>query len=331
MIKRQAFDVEDFGSSKELTNSPTRTKRQHPQLTADEGFGEDPEDAVVNPMQWSVQGNSAYLACGETTKKLPSGLYNVFNSDHGIVFKQVDIKTDELLQFPDALSDRVMKEIEHFWELKEKFKEYGFLHRRGYLLYGPQGSGKSMIVQQIISGIIERRGIAILCNKDPRFIDNATKVFREVEPDRHIVCIFEDIDAIVETYGEDNLLAFLDGENQIDDVLSIATTNYPKRLDKRIIRRPRRFDRILKIDLPDECMRRMYFEHKLKTEDVGEWVKRSKDFSFAALADLVISVKCLGLSLDEAATILNQLMTQKLHDDGYEPSPVGFTMEEENV
>ncbi len=42
-----------------------------------------------------------------------------------------------------------------------------------------------------------------------------------------MVCIFEDIDAIVQEHGEDELLALLDGEARIDYVLNVATTNYP--------------------------------------------------------------------------------------------------------
>ena len=63
----------------------------------------------------------------------------------------------------------------------------------------------------------------------------ALKVFREIEPNRSIIYIFEDIDSIIEHHGEDEILSVLDGEMQVNKVLNIATTNYPERLDRRIV------------------------------------------------------------------------------------------------
>jgi len=44
----------------------------------------------------------------------------------------------------------------------------------------------------------------------------------------------------------------------VDKALNIASTNYPEKLDRRIISRPRRFDRILRIDAPDARVREAY-------------------------------------------------------------------------
>src|SRR5262249_23195198 len=75
-------------------------------------------------------------------------------------------------------------------------------------------------------------------------------LFRQVEPDRPIVCVFEDIDAIIAVYGDSDLLQWLDGNQQVDRAGNLASTNYPEKLDRRIIARPRRFDRILRIATP---------------------------------------------------------------------------------
>ncbi|MBN9519093.1 hypothetical protein J0H58_11335, partial [bacterium] len=124
------------------------------------------------------------------------------------------------------------------------------------------------------------------------------------------VCVFEDIDAIIKEYGDAELLQILDGNAQIDKVVNLASTNYPERLDRRIIARPRRFDRLIKIDPPDAALREAFFARKLPAlppADLARWVAASDGLPFAGLTELVISVECLGHELEAAARTLREL------------------------
>jgi hypothetical protein len=130
---------------------------------------------------------------------------------------------------------------------------------------------------------------------------------REVEPDRPVVCIF---DAIIRQCGDSQLLQLLDGNAQINKVVNLASTNYPERLDRRIIARPRRFDRLIKIGPPEARLREAYFARKLPEltpAQLEHWVELSSGLPFAALAELVISVECLGHDLEAAAATLHEL------------------------
>ena len=117
------------------------------------------------------------------------------------------------------------------------------------------------------------------------------------------------LDPIVGEHGEDELLALLDGETRIDHVLNVATTNYPERLDRRFGARPRRFDRVLRIAPPDAAARRAYLSAKLGAEasEVERWAQATEGLSLAALAEAVISVRCLGYELEDAVEILRSL------------------------
>ena len=163
----------------------------------------------------------------------------------------------------------------------------------------------------------------------PAVFNDGLSQFRKVEPGRPIVCLFEDIDAIVDEHGEDEILTLLDGENQIDKVLNIATTNYPEKLDKRLVSRPRRFDRVLEIGMPSSAVRKMYFEKKLKVSDdeIGKWVTASEGFSFAACAELVISVCCFEKTFEESVETLKTMMEATLSSEKYKSDgrPLGFT------
>jgi AAA+ superfamily predicted ATPase len=262
-----------------------------------------------NCEQYSVLNNTSFKPTQKTINTLTSGLYNIKDCDSiGVYFERAINITDEIIEFPDSNLDEICQEIEVFWNSGGKFKFYNFLHTRGYMFHGPAGSGKTMLIKLLIQKIILRGGIVFICN-NPSVLIEGLKLFREIEPERPIIVLFEDIDAIISNYGEDRILSYLDGEFKIDNCLNIATTNYPERLNPRVVNRPRRFDRVIKIGMPNANIRREYFIKKLKLtpEEVKPWVDISEGFSFAALADLVISVKCLDHTLEFAGKRLQQL------------------------
>jgi SpoVK/Ycf46/Vps4 family AAA+-type ATPase len=320
------FSMADFGTEGAEKNYGTKTSE--PPQAANEEKSE--KKGAKGFCQWTETEPSTFMAVGKTTATLTSGVYAI-DQDRGTpIFIQKDVKVDDLIEFPNSKSDRILTEIEDFWKKGSVFKQYGFLHRRGYLLYGDPGGGKTCLVQQVIKRIVKNNGIVFLCGH-PNVFGEGLRVYRKVEPDRQIVCILEDVDAIIEQFGEDEILSLMDGENQVDKVINIATTNYPERLDKRITGRPRRFDRIIKIAMPDEAVRRVYFKMKLHIDDneVEKWVKATKDFSFAAMAELVISVKCLDHPFEKSVDTLKKLMTNKPKstdsgDEEDEPRKAGF-------
>lgn len=326
--------LEDFGTNiPETADYKKSNKSVEPAgLYADEVFESvvDKKTDITALVQWSICGPNTYKPVSHTFPKLDKGIYNIYASQHhGIVFEKKNICVDDLLRFPDSVSDKILKEITTFWKKGDKFKYHGFLHRRGYIFHGPAGSGKTCLVQQIIADIILADGLVFQCTNHPSVFNDGLSNYRKVEPNRPVVCLFEDIDAIVDEYGEDEILALLDGENQIDRVLNIATTNYPEKMDPRLIARPRRFDRVIKIDMPSSKVRKLYFEKKLKItgNDLRKWVDATDGFSFAACAELVISVMCFDMPFNDATEKLREMAEIKVSSRDYETSKkgVGFS------
>jgi len=138
----------------------------------------------------------------------------------------------------------------------------------------------------------------------------------------------EDLDAHINRHGEEQVLGLLDGESQITGVLNIATTNYPEYLDKRIVSRPRRFDRLVFIGHPDAETRKLYLSRKLKIngEMAKKWAIDTEGFSFAALADLVISVECLEIPYYNALEKLRKIMSEKQSSSKFHRSNTGFSL-----
>lgn len=261
--------------------------------------------------QWGMVGKDAFQAFPSPINKLPPGVYSIDvdrNTERPIYIYR-DVKADDVYRFPDSLADKMVKEITNFWKRVDIFKKTGFLHRRGYLLYGSQGTGKSTIVQQIMIDVVKQGDIVFLCGH-PHTLNLALETLRKTEPERNVVCVFEDIDAIINKYGEDMILSVLDGANMIDHVLNIATTNYPEKLDKRLVSRPRRFDRVIKILPPPDSVRSAFLKKKLpKTENFKKWVEATRDMSFAGVAESIISVCCLGNNFDESIKAVKELET----------------------
>lgn len=292
------------------------------------------EEAVTKPSQWGAIGARTFKAFSVTHETLPPGCYSITidHRDNSMLFIGKYIKNDKIIRFKDGTTSDLLREIDGFWKKEEVFKQNGFLHRRGYLLYGPQGTGKSSTVWQVAEDVVRRGGVVFVCD-NPKYLSEGLKTFRQVEKNRPIVCVFEDIDAIIAKYGDPEILSLLDGDNQVNRVINIATTNYPERLDKRIVSRPRRFDRILKIQVPNDQIRIAFLTEKLpKKQNLKRWITLTKGLSFAGLAESLISVLCLGNDLEETVKILRDIESSNpdSSDFGDGSNAIGFAAAEKS-
>lgn len=280
--------------------------------------------------QWSTSDDKIFIPTTVTVPKLKPGVYEVDRSANvGLYLERVPIKTEGLLRFPDTNSDKVLAEIKKFWEREHIFKEYGLSYKRGILLYGPPGSGKSSTVQLVMQDVVRRGGIVINFDNHALFV-NAMRRIREIEPDTPVVVVMEDLDSIINRSNESAILNILDGMNQINKVVFLATTNYPEELGARIVNRPSRFDKRFRIGMPSAESRRMYFEHLIGAENVPElkidldkWVADTKDLSIAHLRELFIAVVILDDTYDDALKTLRSMKTV-LKDKKGKSGSVGF-------
>lgn len=261
------------------------------------------------PVQWLSIGDEQYVQVTETIRHLPVGTYRIGQTDSGMpIFNRLRIVTDKLIRFPDSRSNAVIDGIHKFWASKKRFKALGQIHKRGVMLWGPPGSGKTATLMLLCADLMGAGGMVILC-AHPALTAMALRQLRKIEPERPLICIMEDLDELVSNFGESDLLNLLDGENQVENVCFIATTNYPKRLDPRFVNRPSRFDEIVKIGMPNADSRRLYLEGildgRLTPEQVSQWVADTEGMSLAHLKELVVSVFCLDVPYPDVIARLN--------------------------
>lgn len=264
--------------------------------------------------QWSQGTSNTFYPATTTVKTLPSGAYLINMTNHGLQFRKMNINTDSLLEMDDAPTQRVVDTIRNFWSKKEQYERFGLLYRRGVILSGPAGGGKSSSIALLTKELIENDGVVIYIT-NPEIASMGIQCLREIEKERPLICIFEDIDEMIDHYGEHSLLALLDGEFQISNVVNIASTNYPDKLGARIINRPSRFDEHIVVGMPSENSRRIYLKHLTKTTPLEEnelekWVQDTDKFSMAHVKELMVAVVCLGQPYEETLKRLREMAIQ---------------------
>lgn len=259
--------------------------------------------------RWAESGDKFY-GVGKTHSELPAGIYRCIMTDAGPMLVKQKVETDNLLELPDDAGATLLAEFAKFWQIAPKFRERGFLHKRGFLLWGPPGGGKTSMLMLMCKRLIDEQSGVVLFLDTPQVAAACLQMARKIEPQRPMIAIMEDLDALVRNYGENEYLALLDGEAQVDSIVFLGTTNYPELLDPRFTDRPSRFDTIRFIGMPSPAARRMYLKTKepsLSEEDLNVWVDASDGFSVAHLKEMIIAARCFDQSLKEVVDRLDKM------------------------
>jgi len=247
-------------------------------------------------------------------KRLGPGIWRYFEIFQGPQYleRQV-IKSDALLPLPEDITSSIIAEVKQFFspETEAAYKKYNLLHRRGVLMHGRPGTGKSCTVYRIMSWAVQN-DIIVLLEPPPPSVPSIVKRIRGIEgQDRPILVVWEELEHVIASY-EVSLLELLDGNASIDNVFYIATTNYIKLIPNRIKNRPSRFATVKEVGPPSLVARKMYIESKLdavdlKTIDMDVWLKLTDNMIIDEIKDLIVSVFCFKWPLDEASTRIREM------------------------
>lgn len=306
-----------FGKEMRVAPSPARGGRVKDSASLKASVQSQPapnnpptkEDLAPKGRRWSFADGS-YWQARSSCDMLPCGLYACDVTDQGPTLRSMEFDIDDLLELPDTASSEVIEEIKRFWTLKDKFAERGFTFKTGALFWGPPGSGKSSAIQLLITDIIKNHnGIAIMV-QHPQAAIVCLQTLRKIEPDRPVIALLEDFDALVEKHGETEFLAMLDGEARVGNVVYLAATNYPERLDARFVDRPSRFSIIKEIGMPSAAARNLYLRTKdpsLTDEELSEWVEKSEGYSIDHLREMIVLCKCHEMHIDKVIERINEM------------------------
>ncbi|KAJ9582568.1 hypothetical protein L9F63_003126, partial [Diploptera punctata] len=153
-----------------------------------------------------------------------------------------------------GVADRIINDVKEFISNPSWYSDRGIPYRRGYLLYGPPGCGKSSFITAL-AGELEF-GICVLNLSERGLTDDRLNHLLSVAPQQTII-LLEDVDAAFISREESpqtkaayeglnrvtfsGLLNCLDGVASTEARILFMTTNYLERLDPALIR-PGRVD-----------------------------------------------------------------------------------------
>lgn len=151
---------------------------------------------------------------------------------------------------------------------KEMLKAEGLSIKRGLLLSGPPGDGKSSAIECFVNDIAGEASIIIV-----EAIDHIRAVYDLAQTLAPAVVILEDLDLMTKSrqnpysyaaVGKDDvtgeLLQVLSGGSAYPDIITIATTNHPEAIDEALAKRAGRFDAHIRMGYPGEAEKQRILE-----------------------------------------------------------------------
>jgi len=210
----------------------------------------------------------------------------------------------------EELKTQIYRSIDEFFSKDRTFfQTYGLPYKRGILLYGKPGNGKTTLVKSISS--TTNAPIAYWQITEHTSSGSIKEVFETAAQMAPMVLVIEDIDSMPANCRS-YFLNTLDGATSKEGIYLIGTTNYPEKIDPALMNRAGRFDRAYEVKSPNEALRRAYLMHigmsRLADEETINGAARGTEgFTLAQLSELYASA---ALQMHyENATDLERLIT----------------------
>ncbi|WP_245844184.1 ATP-binding protein [Oceanobacillus rekensis] len=202
------------------------------------------------------------------------------------------VRRDDIL-LEDHVKTDIFRSIDEFFhENGTFFQEYNIPYKRGILLYGSPGNGKTTLVKSIAGSVPAPVVYWQITEYTSSY--SIKEVFATLTKMAPMILIIEDIDSMPEE-ARSVFLNTLDGATSKEGIFLIGTTNYPEKIDPALINRAGRFDRAYEIKQPDDALRSKYLHKKgmtkfLSEEMLTQLTKQTKGLSIAQLNELYMSV-----------------------------------------
>ena len=206
----------------------------------------------------------------------PSALREVF-------IEVPNVKWDDIGGLENAKQE--LKEVVE-WPLKYPgvFSRLNTKPPKGILLFGPPGTGKTMLVKAVANAteanFISIKGPELLSKWVGESERAVREIFRKAKQAAPCIIFLDELDSIAPVRGAgfdshvtervvSQLLTAMDGLEELKEVIIIAATNRPDMIDPALLR-PGRLDRLMYIQPPDKEGRKKIFDVHLRGKPIGE-------------------------------------------------------------
>ena len=205
------------------------------------------------------------------------------------------IARDQII-LPEGLLARIERQTVGFGKHADRMLAMGRHLKRGLLLHGAPGTGKTLTAMYLASQMPEWT-VFVLTGRGMGLIEQSCAMARVLQPS---IVVLEDVDLIAEERTREGactavlfeLLNQMDGLSNDADVLFLLTTNRPDILEPALASRPGRIDQAIEIPLPDtECRRRLFELYgrglTLRLEHLDRFITKTEGASAAFIRELL--------------------------------------------
>jgi AAA+ superfamily predicted ATPase len=215
------------------------------------------------------------------------------------LFDEIKSASFENLILPADFKREIRDDFARFFASRAVYEKHGIPWKRGVLLIGPPGNGKTHTVKALVNETKQPclyvKSFKACWGTDH---DRIRSVFIRARKTTPSIVVLEDLDSLIDKENRAFFLNELDGFATNTGVVVLATTNHPEKLDPAILDRPSRFDRKYYFTLPAASERLAYVvawnqslepDLMLSEPAVTKTVEATEGFSFAYLKELFLS------------------------------------------
>jgi DNA polymerase III delta prime subunit len=256
----------------------------------------------------------------------------------------------ESLVLKSDLEKHVRDDFESFFKREKWFRDHRLPYRRGYLFYGPPGNGKTSAARiMACHPAVRAFGIDFRATREtPYSAEQLSELFEAAAAQAPSLVILEDIDKVgsgdpeAMRQAQNGLLSCMDGLTTEDGVVVVATANDPTPLNNALLKRPGRFDRVVRFSAPAPELRQRYLVSlsggNLDSDKAAEASLAMDRFSFAQIRETYILAGQLAfecsdeITTGKLAAAARQLRREgkRINNNG-QNGPVGFSVAEDQV
>jgi SpoVK/Ycf46/Vps4 family AAA+-type ATPase len=192
--------------------------------------------------------------------KVKPGVWSFAKTMSGIKLTPTNFVSDKLLD-SFTHTDNITQRINRFFERVNVYYEEGIeVPKRGMIIYGPPGSGKSSAINKVCNTYaLDGKTAIVVWHTDKYEAHTVKDVFKAldyVDGVERLILVVEDIGGVEQEGSrrgsESSLLSILDNQEKTFTIptLILATTNYPEMFLANLMNRPQRFDDKIEVGYP---------------------------------------------------------------------------------
>lgn len=259
---------------------------------------------------------------GRAPYEVKPGVYTIFKTMAGFCLEKTTFVNDAILdEFADT--QEVESRIDCFFNNLEVYKKMGFeVAKRGMLLYGPAGTGKTTNINKASRKYVnDGKTVTVVWPTDKYEayeVKDFVKTFTYKGVEK-MIFVLEDIGGVemegVRVKSDSSLLSLLDNQEKTFTipVMIIATTNHPEMFLANLTNRPNRFDDKIRVGFPKPEARvglLKFFakDHIVISDSVCTILASNKctDFSPAHIREVIVRSMIFSKSPDEVINAMVQ-------------------------